>query len=461
MGWYGRPIAKMKYSGVNFGFDYETGWMLPLESYKTRPPGKEPMFLRSFLPNWVEGGRSNDKAANIAMVKFFQEQQLFLSNIAIVQDIGRLRDIKNNHLYGRLRDFTSDDGVFTGGQGDIRVMTRNEEADITAYAKEKQLTQISGAQTKISMYLSQEGDLSSVAHQPATHIVKYAGFGQDPFRARGAAEWVGMTLARAGGVNCAEFALIEMPSEGGTTLNYLTERFDIPTSHEDERLIFCEELGAALGAHPAKTDLMTLNEVIDGVKNFSSNKLRDFNDLFKQVAANCILENGDFHARNLSLIKVASPTLDGFRSVRLSPAYDVMRTRDFSRTPTVPGERDEMRLCFEDAQGDYIQFNEPTIAQFVVVGKAMELTAIQSEKMLFNVASGMLDVAREIHSKQPKVFDRHEPARIHVIETCHAVIKNVLDMFPELKKTEDLEREIDESESIPVSRSSRTSPGWR
>lgn len=432
MGWYGRPIAKMKYSGVDFGFDYESGWLLPLESYTSRQAGKEPMFLRSFLPSWI-GNRSNDKKANAAMSSFFNQQELFLSNIAIVRSASQLGALGYDHLHGRLSDFTSEDGVFTGVQKDIDVMTREMETNMARVAKEKRLTQISGAQTKISMYLSPQGELVWKLGQPSTHIIKYAGFGGDTGRVRGAAEWAGMTLARAGGVVCADFALIEMPSEGGYSLNYLTERFDLPASKEDERLIFCEEVGAAMGYRPDPAATIALNQVIDGVMEFSTNKRGDMTELFKQVAANCILENADFHARNMSLLKVAAPTLDSFRSVRLSPAYDVMRTRDFAGKPIAQGESEPMQLSFMDAHGNAIEFDKPTLAQFQLVGDAMGLSGEQSEKILYGVAAGMLEKAIFLKSNQPVLFNDHEPARQHVIETSEVVIKNAIALFPGLQ----------------------------
>lgn len=434
MGWYGRPVAKMKFSGADFGFDYESGWLLPLESYKTRQAGKEPMFLRSFLPFWagIGSNRSNDKKANALMSKLFSQQELFLSNIAIVRSASQLGALGYDHLHGRLRDFTSDDGVFIGTQKSIDVMTREMETNMAQVAKEKRLTQISGAQTKISMHLSPQGELIWERDQPSTHIIKYAGFGGDAGRVRGAAEWAGMTLARAGGVVCADFALIEMPSEGGHSLNYLTERFDLPVSKEDERLIFCEEVGAAMGYRPDPASSLTLNEVIDALMEFSTNKRGDMAELFKQVAANCILENADFHARNMSLLKVAAPTLDSFRSVRLSPAYDVMRTRDFSPVPIPDGESEEMQLCFTDPQSNVIEFDKPTLAHFQMVGNVMGLSGEQSEKMLYNVAAGMLDKAIFLKHHQPGLFDNHELARQHVIETSEVVIKNTLSLFPGL-----------------------------
>jgi hypothetical protein len=436
LGWYGHPIAKMHYNGMELAFDYEDGWLIPLESYN-RQIGQYPMFLRSFLPSSI-ADRNVDSEVAQAMSIYFSKQERFMANVVVAKTADRVRELGAENLHGRLAAFNSAEDVFTGGHENVILMTRKMMADINGLIINKRLTQISGNQTKVPVFLDTSGELKIAQDLPATHIIKYAGFQGDPDHIRGAAEWIGMSLIRAGGVSCADFSLIEMQGERGPTLNYLTERFDLPNDTEDPRMIFCEELSSALGMRPRASDVANLNDVIDGVNKISTNAAKDMDHLFRQVVSNCILENADFHIRNISIIKQASPNLLNFRTIRLSPAYDVMRTRDFAHRPIAPDEREPMRLNFLDENYDSIEFDNPTLEQFQTVGAAMNIDPERCRAIVHDIAKGMYEGAFRMERNLPDVFDRHEFAKEHVLETCDVVKRNALMLVPELKDEVDL-----------------------
>jgi hypothetical protein len=436
LGWFGRPVAKMNYDGINLEFDYESGWMIPLESY-ARKPGKYPMFMRYFLPSSLTAQNNVDNIDKI-MALYFDKQERFMGNVVVTESDDRVRELGTERLYGKLSRFNSNQDIFTGGQNNIALMTRKMMAEIDDVIVEKRLTQISGNQTKVPVFLDDAGELHIAQGLPTTHIIKYAGSMSDPDRIRGAAEWIGMSLIRAGGVNSAEFSLIEMSDEKGSTLNYLTERFDVPDNEEDPRMLFCEEFGSALGMNPGYSDQATLNDAIKGVNDISTSINADMNHLFKQVVANAILENADFHIRNLSVIKTAEPNLMKFRSVKLSPAYDVMRTRDFMHKPIPSNQRECMRMSFDTEEFDTIQFNDPTMDEFKQVGRAMGIIDSKIEELVHSIAKGMYEGAFRIEGSLPEVFDRYECAKTHVLETCAVVKRNALDLVPSLKDEVDL-----------------------
>lgn len=436
LGWYGRPIALMKFDGANYGFDYNSGWMLPMESY-SRIPGKLPMYLRNLLPPDV-ASRSVDIEFTPSVANYFLRQERFMSNLTVGDNHLQISSVKPDYLHGRLAAYTDKDCIFTGDQDGIVLMTRDMSTRMTDLSADRKLTHISGSQVKIPVFLNNDGVIQLATNMPSTHIIKYSGFAGDTNCVRGAAEWIGMTLATAGGVNCAEFALVEMDSERGKALNYLTERFDLPIDQEDPRMLFCEELGAAMNLHPGISDLVMLNDVIDSLKSMTTNEKADMKELFRQVVANCILENGDFHSRNMSLLKVAEPTLDGFRSVRLSPAYDIMRTREFSHRPLPPHQREGMRLELAiNNNEDYIDFSEPDRQQFQIVGSFMGMNAAQSDALLLEVALGMAKKATMLRNDMPRILDKYEIVYKHVLEVCDVVIKNAIELIPEIKNTLD------------------------
>jgi hypothetical protein len=198
-------------------------------------------------------------------------------------------------------------------------------SDLSEVILNEDMTRVAGMQPKIMMNLSFDGELQPASNKAATHILKFPGRESDGNSLKGVVEWASMTLARGSGMPCAEFALVRLQGDKKDVLGYVTERFDIPQNEDDMRMIFVEDVCAVLGYPPEAKGMPGLNEVIDKIKAISTHKEYDMEELFKQIAVNYLLENADFHTKNASVIKVANPMLDGFRSVRMAPAYDILR----------------------------------------------------------------------------------------------------------------------------------------
>lgn len=86
--------------------------------------------------------------------------------------------------------------------------------------------------------------------------------------------------------------------------------------------------------------------MIDTLQRLSTQPEVDCLNFFKLVYANKLLENGDFHLKNAALLRQAKPTLDGFSSTVLAPAYDIMNTVFFNPKAGPNARAETMALDF-------------------------------------------------------------------------------------------------------------------
>jgi serine/threonine-protein kinase HipA len=348
MGWQGRPVAKLGYNGVNWSFNYLNGWKLPMQSQDLMP-GQIPPFINNLMP---EGAVRDMLRPRLSTSNTLLEtSERFISNISIVQDEERLKKLPLDMLDGQLKDFKTTDGVFRGTVTGIPAYSQKIMSDLSDVILSEDMTRVAGMQPKIMMNLSFDGELQPASNLPATHILKFPGIEHDGSSIKGVIEWASMTLAQSSGMPCAQFALVRLPGDKKSTkkdvLGYVTERFDIPQNEDDMRMIFAEDICSVLGYPPEAKGMPSLNDVIDKVRSLSTQPEQDMEDLFKQIAVNYLLENADFHTKNASILKVANPMLDGFRSVRMAPAYDILRTRPFAAIAIDSNEREPMQLGFQ------------------------------------------------------------------------------------------------------------------
>lgn len=431
LGWYGKRVATLNYNGAKFGFDYESGWLLPLESYN-RKPGEMPKYLYNLLPSHIIDAVGPDvfrlMAANLG------SRERYLANISLVRDPAMLAEVIQDRLGARLADHCDADGIFKGAVSPDLKMSRETIANIDDLIATKRVTQFSGSQTKLALNLDDSGTLRFSTGLPSTHILKYSGFGGDVRNLRGSLEWACMSMAKAGGLNTAGFGLVEMDGPDGKHLHYLTERFDIPAGEDDGRLIFCEELGGAIGMSPIRAFGATLHEVVPKFADLSTRPKEDMEHLMRQLAANLIMENGDFHARNLAVLKVASPSLAGWRSIRLAPAYDMMRTREFLTEAIADDKREPLKMtCYDlDSDNPCCMFSAMNFDGFAATAELMKMPKERAREIVAEVASGMEVRAAELLERLPAIFDHHpEPARA-VRETASVVANNACDLLRSL-----------------------------
>lgn len=430
LGWHGRPVANLIYNGVTWAFNYVKGWDLPLQA-QGLPPNQIPAFINNLLPEGPMRDLLRSKHQG-TWTTLLESSERFMSNVAIVSDPRRLDKIPLDVLDGRLHDFTDLCGVFKGTVVGIPLSTGKTMADMGEIMASEDMLRVAGMQAKMLMNLSFDGDLSPAIAQPATHILKFPGVEQDGSAIKGAVEWASMTLAKGSGMPCADFAMVRIKGSTSDALAYITERFDIPQNADDYRMIFAEDLCAVLGFPPEAKGMPDLNEIVDAIKKISTDVQADMENLFRQIAVNYLLENADFHAKNASILKVAHPRLKEFRSIRLAPAYDILRTRRFAAMPLHDNQRESMQLGFH-VNGDFYD-RDWKEADFKNIGALCGLSPESSVSILRSCAEGISTTAIDMAQKLPAVLKERE-FRIeceHVLEVFERAVEHCHEFFPDL-----------------------------
>lgn len=153
------------------------------------------------------------------------------------------------------------------------------------------------------------------------------------------AEFAGMQLAAAVGVNIARCQLLsrdivrDVPGEflahGENVL--VVDRFDRPAGGIR---VHIEDAGQVLGAHDVfKYTMGTTDTVMNMIRRFSTDSRADLAEAFRRITVDVLVGNGDNHLKNWSF------RFPNAGEIRLSPAYDIV--------PTVLYQpRDELALRF-------------------------------------------------------------------------------------------------------------------
>ena len=119
----------------------------------------------------------------------------------------------------------------------------------------------------------------------------------------------------------------------------LIERFDIRRSDNDRRKIALEDMASIRGvAHSDKYE-GSIEQVARALRGVSSNAEADILVLLGRAVFAWLIADGDFHLKNMAVLRVAPDGGQNFSSVRFAPTYDTVTTRVF------PGlENDQLAL---------------------------------------------------------------------------------------------------------------------
>ena len=407
--WYRRPIGELMHRGVEWTFEYLPGWVLPLSAAENSQGIRKdlPPFIQNLMPecNIMKAGRTD--------VDGLERSSRYLGNLSILRQNDSL-DVKLlpiDALEGALDQFTRDQ-VFAGKILGLPKLDNSFYSRVPMLWGNRTMPRLSGAQIKIPMTLSKDGDLTPAIDTPFTHILKIAPNLQG-FSALPAAEWLCMEMARAGGVDTARTAILDMP--GGPPA-ILVERFDVGShgklgGSSDKRLLIGEDFCSVLDTPVSAKYNSTMEVVADTLLRHSTHKDEDAEMLFRQVIATVVVGNGDLHLKNFSLLKTAAPALDHFEEIRLSPAYDIVHTAAFTNV-----HDDGLALPMDGKQTDI------TSADLRKFAKRLGISKERANMLIQQTASGMLYRGLEMFGKLPRAIARHND----VTEKLAAVIEHAI-----------------------------------
>ena len=357
VGWHGEKTGSLSHDGSAWQWEpVATEGATPV---RTGPPGRLPPFIESLLPEgWLE---------RVLRPKSEQERisgKRYMSNIVVSGEENDLQALPADVLEGRLEKFANK-GAFVGGYaGPAPSFDETLEDRMAGLYAAATTPRLSGVQVKAPMNLSHDGMLRPAQDQHAfTHILKPppgAGFEELPL-----VEAACLAAAQACGFETAAHAIVTMPDDLPDAL--LVERFDIRRDRNDRRKIAMEDMASVRGVAPSEKYEGSIEQVARALRGVSSDAEADIAVLLSRAVFAWLIADGDFHLKNMAVLRIATESGQNFSSVRFAPTYDAVTTRVF------PGlEQDDLALSLAGKR------NRLLSGDFVRAGVTMGIEAHQA-----------------------------------------------------------------------------------
>ncbi len=354
VGWHGEEIGVLFHDGS--AWRWEPTAAKGATPVRTGAPGRLPPFIESLLPEgWLE---------HVLKPKSERERistgKRYMSNIVVSENPDDLRALPADVLEGQL-DTYADGSVFAGSYaGPAPSFDETLEDRMAALYGSTVTPRLSGVQIKAPMNLSHDGVLRSAGDRAFTHILKPspgAGFEDLPL-----VEAACLAAARACGLETAAHAIVSMPDDLPDAL--LVERFDIRRDRNDGRRMAMEDMASVRGVAPSEKYDGSIEQVARALRGVSSDANVDLAALLGRTVFAWLIADGDFHLKNMAVLRVAPDGAENFASVRFAPTYDAVTTRVF------PGlEDDDLALSLAGKR------NRLSSSDFVRAGVTMGISA--------------------------------------------------------------------------------------
>ena len=354
VGWHGERIGALSHDGSVWRWEQTA----PEAASPVRagPPGRLPPFIESLLPEgWLE--RVLQPKSDVERVSAGKR---YLSNIVISANPEDLQTFPADMLEGRLASFTREAAFAGGYEGPAPAFEKSLEDRMAELFASAATPRLSGVQIKLPMNLSAEGLLRPAHDRAFTHILKPspgAGFEELP-----RVEAACLTAARACGFDTPAHAIVPMPQ--GLPDALLIERFDIRRDRNDQRKIALEDMASVRGVAPTEKYEGSIEQAARALRGVSTDYEADIATLLGRAIFAWLIADGDFHLKNMAMLKVAPEGAKNFTSTRFAPVYDTVTTRVF------PGlANDQMALALAGKR------DQLTSGDFVKAGVTMGLSA--------------------------------------------------------------------------------------
>ena len=284
-----------------------------------------------------------------------------MSNIVVSEDPDDLQTLPADVLEGRL-DAYANGGVFAGGYaGPAPSFDETLEDCMAKLYASRATPRLSGVQIKAPMNLSHDGMLRPAQDRRAfTHILKPSpGAGSEDLPR---VEAACLAAARACGFETTAHAIVSMPDDLPDAL--LVERFDIRRDQNDRRKIAMEDMASVRGVAPSDKYEGSIEQVARALRGVSSDAEADIAVLLGRAVFAWLIADGDFHLKNMAVLRVVPDGAQDFSSVRFAPTYDAVTTRVF------PGlENDDLALSLAGKR------NRLSSKDFIRAGVTMGINA--------------------------------------------------------------------------------------
>lgn len=131
-----------------------------------------------------------------------------------------------------------------------------------------------------------------------------------------------LRMAKACGIPVPQSQLIK---DAENELGLLIRRFDRVKAKGEVIKLHQEDMCQINNASPAQKYHITMNQVVEGINNYTSSPKNEILRLLQYLAFSYLIGNADHHAKNISLLWNSN------QSVTLSPAYDLICTLPYSQ----------------------------------------------------------------------------------------------------------------------------------
>lgn len=121
--------------------------------------------------------------------------------------------------------------------------------------------------------------------------------------------------------------MVAMP--GGPPDALLIERFDIWRDRNARRKIAMEDMASVRGAAPSEKHEGSIEQIARALRGVSCDAEADVTVLFGRAALAWLMADGDFHLKNMAVLRIAPVGGQEFTSIRFAPTYDAVTTRVF------------------------------------------------------------------------------------------------------------------------------------
>lgn len=340
VGWHRQHIGRLLFDGI--GWRWETDEDATLNPVRGGVPGALPAFIESLLPEgWLKDVIS-PKSERDAIAS----GKRYLSNMVVSENREDLEKAPEDRLLARLDDW-SKDGVFTGAyEGpSAELQEKLEERLAEIYAK-NDTPRLSGVQIKAPMTLARDGVLLPATDGPFTHILKPSPGGD--LIDLPLIEHASLSAATACGLRTSRHALVSFSKDLPDAL--IVERFDIRANEEDKQRYALEDMASVRGVRANQKYDGSVEQAARALRGASTDPDEDLERFFERALFAWLIADGDWHLKNMAVLRIAKPKSQKFDVVSLAPVYDVVTTRAFPRfrndqlALTVNGKRDKLRL---------------------------------------------------------------------------------------------------------------------
>jgi len=333
--WFGREVGTLVHTGVGWRYDVRAGVDLGPWNVESGVSGSLPPAIAAMMP---EGANSNLGAERGGFhvdewIHKIETGCRYMSNLVITPYKEKLSITPRDMLEGRISQIAQK-GVFRGQVVDRDLLVTHQEIYANNAVSGPVPARISGVQLKAPTTLTKGGRLAPAVNTTFSHLLKIGSTRRLLAFTMPTNEWFCMSILKKAGLKTSDVALIPGTREVGNSI--LVERWDIPESRNDRRVLVAEDFMSLMGKPTINTNSKYASSMEDlalAVAKHSSDPRHDLKFFFDMTVAAWLLGNGDLHLKNLSVIKQADIAVTYFESAKLSPIYD------FVCTAAIPGFR--------------------------------------------------------------------------------------------------------------------------